>query len=159
MKRIALGLFLFFIFFSFFQIWRTRRNLNLAKEKFALGEELSQKRDYLNANLAFMEVLKRAPRAPFAPQARYRLATNYIGLTAYDQAIKEYERLARDYPQHPKAEDALFMVGMVWKNCIRNGPEARAAFERYLQFYPNGRLAGEVKMYLQEMKRKRVDSR
>jgi outer membrane protein assembly factor BamD (BamD/ComL family) len=69
-----------------------------------------------------------------------------------------FERVVNQYPNHPRAEAALFMDGRCQLSRARtysdqeadiqraaaNRPRAQEIFERYLQKYPNGRFAGDA---------------
>lgn len=129
-------------------------NIELAEKKFTSGDELTKKRDYLNANIAYIEGLKKDNKSKKVPAILYIMASNYIALTSYEQAIIEYDKLLKSFPDSERAEDALFMIGMVYKNCIGDKGKAINNFNEYLQKYPFGKMANEVKMYLKEYKNK-----
>ncbi|MEA3506648.1 MAG: tetratricopeptide repeat protein [Elusimicrobiota bacterium] len=125
----------------------------VAEKNYIRGEELSRQRNYLEANMAFLKALEINPDSQRAPYARFLLASNYVAMTAYSQAITEYRKLIEEFPGHEKAADAQFMIGMVYKNAIGDNEKALEAFEKYRQNYPRGKSSGEVQNYLKRMRR------
>ena len=115
------------------------------------GQQLTRQRDFLNANLNFKRTLELDPYSENAPYARFVMASNYVALTAYIQAIREYERLIVDFPGHKKAADSRFMIGIVYKSCIGDNVKALENFKEYLKNYPNGKSTAEVRMYVERL--------
>ena len=53
------------------------------------------------------------------------------------KAIELYQRVSESLPAHPKAPTALFMTGFVYENDLNDLVKAKAAYEAFLQKYPN----------------------
>ncbi len=56
---------------------------------------------------------------------------------SYNQALMLYARLSDRLPKHPKAPTALFMQGHIYENDLNDMDKAKAAYEQFLQRYPN----------------------
>lgn len=67
--------------------------------------------------------------------------------TSRDSAFVEYADL---YPDAPRAEEALFETALVWRDAGRID-EAQAIFEELLIRYPEGILAAEARLLLDEL--------
>ncbi len=53
------------------------------------------------------------------------------------KAIELYAKIANGLPTHKKAPTALFMVGFVQENDLKDLVSAKATYELFLQKYPN----------------------
>jgi tetratricopeptide (TPR) repeat protein len=81
-----------------------------------------------------------APKGSFSWERSYSLY-----LDQYDEALRLYRLLRRDYARSSFAQDALFNTGMVL--CEKGAfAEALDSFKSYLQQYPTGRhrMSAEV---------------
>ena len=62
----------------------------------------------------------------------------------YLDAVRTYGFLISQYPQHRLAADALYTVGEIYRVDLENAPEARQAFQKFLEKYPKSSKAAEV---------------
>ncbi len=124
----------------------------VAEKNYIRGEKLSRDKNYLEANMALLKALKLDPVSERAPYGRFLLASNYVAMTTYSQAIAEYRKLIEEFPGHENAANAQFMIGMVYKNAIGDKKKALEEFEKYRKNYPSGKSSGEVRMYLKRMR-------
>ncbi|MDO8970685.1 MAG: tetratricopeptide repeat protein [Saprospiraceae bacterium] len=53
------------------------------------------------------------------------------------KAIELYSKISNGMPQHKKAPTALFMIGYVQENDLKDLDAAKATYESFLQKYPN----------------------
>lgn len=53
------------------------------------------------------------------------------------KAVELYHKVAIGLPKHPKAPTALFMLAFVYENDMRDPFKAKAAYEAFLERYPN----------------------
>jgi tetratricopeptide (TPR) repeat protein len=58
-------------------------------------------------------------------------------IESFNQALMLYGRLSDRLPEHAKARTALFMQGHIYENDLNNLEKAKAAYELFLQRYPN----------------------
>lgn len=82
-----------------------------ASARLRIGVVLAGQKRYAEAAAAFQEVLDKHSRTAAAPQALYELAWLQVdsGKPAAE-ARPYFERLVRDFPDHPLATDALFRI-------------------------------------------------
>ena len=68
-----------------------------------------------------------------------------------EKAIEYYERLLREFPDSEHAQMALFMIGYVQSNELRDYNKAKIVYQEFLEKYPNSELAVSVKFELDNM--------
>jgi len=68
-----------------------------------------------------------------------------------EKAIELYAQVLANAPQHPKAATAQFMKGFIYANDLNQLDKAKAAYEVFLQKYPNDELAESAKMELENL--------
>lgn len=68
------------------------------------------------------------------------------------EAIHIYNQLLKEYPQSPLADDALYQIGLLRRDPLKENEKARRAFETLLERYPNGDMAEKAKEQLAEGK-------
>lgn len=69
------------------------------------------------------------------------------------KAIDTFKRIVIDYPHADKAEEAQYRVGRVYYRFLKEYKSAEAELERYLNMYPKGNYAGDVKGMLRRIRR------
>jgi len=67
------------------------------------------------------------------------------------KAIELYASILANAPQHPKAATAQFMTGFIYANDLNELDKAKAAYETFLQKYPNDELAESAKMEIENL--------
>jgi N-acetylmuramoyl-L-alanine amidase len=65
-------------------------------------------------------------------------------------AIGEYKFLRREYPGSRDRFDALFTIGQIYQDDLKDLAQAKLAFEEFLHRYPHHRLADEARKALSE---------
>ena len=70
-------------------------------------------------------------------------------IEAPQQAIELYSKITEKMPEHPKAPTAFFMIGFVYANDLKDLEKGKAAYELFLEKFPNDDMAesarGELK--------------
>ncbi len=66
-------------------------------------------------------------------------------------AVEEYRFLRKEYPGSKYRFEALFTIGEIYKDDLKDPEEARTAFEDFLHRYPRNRLADEARAAVKEM--------
>jgi peptidoglycan lytic transglycosylase len=108
---------------------------------FVVGNALRKERQHRKAAAALAPMVAACKGSELRPQAMYVLG--YSQSVCAEDAVRTYEALARDYPDHPFADDALFFAAELE---LRGGRRA-AALERLEQVatrYPTGNFAAEA---------------
>lgn len=70
-----------------------------------------EQENYVLAENRFLTFLLQHPDHPLAPNAQYWLGENYYVQKKYEQAIKEFEKVAEKYPKSEKVQAALLKLG------------------------------------------------
>lgn len=67
------------------------------------------------------------------------------------KSVSLYKQIFNEYPNSEKAESSLFMASFILANDIRDYESAKKSYELYLEKYPNGNLAKDAKIELQNL--------
>ncbi len=65
-------------------------------------------------------------------------------------AIGQYKFLRREYPGSRDRVDALFTMGQIYQDDLKDPSQAKLVFEEFLHRYPHNHLAGEARKALSE---------
>lgn len=84
------------------------------------------------------------------PIVLYNLGTSYYNNAKFDDALKFYQKAVEIQKD---STDALYQLGLTYLNLQRN-EEAIAAFEAYLKVDPDSPRAGQVKSFLEFLRKK-----
>jgi tetratricopeptide (TPR) repeat protein len=80
----------------------------------------------------------------------FNIGTNYYGLSKFEEALKYYQRSVELQPDNT---DALYQLGLAYLNLQKN-TEAIASFERFLKFDADSPKAGQVRGFLDFLRKK-----
>ena len=69
-----------------------------------------QHQQFLQARNSLHQLIDRYPQSPQAPQAHYLAAYSYFVEGHTDIAITTFKKVAKKFPEHPVATDALFFI-------------------------------------------------
>ena len=69
---------------------------------------------------------------------------------ALRSAIGQYKFLRREYPGSRDRVDALFTMGQIYQDDLKDQAQARQVFEEFLHRYPHHHLASEARKALAE---------
>jgi len=72
----------------------------------------------------------------------------------FDNPIKTIaiiDRLVAEYPDYEKTPTALFVKGFIYETRFENIEQARAAYEKYLELYPDGDLAADCRASIENL--------
>ena len=71
-------------------------------------------------------------------QQLYDQAQAYSEKGNSNDAVKIYERILKLYPQSPNSYRALFLMGLVYAQDLKDDKKANTIFQKFLENYPNG---------------------
>jgi soluble lytic murein transglycosylase len=106
------------------------------RARLALGRALRKERQYPRAVEALAPALAACPGAPGRALALHALASS-AAVAAPGEAVERYRQLAREFPETPVADDALFFAADLLARSGRVA-EARAALADLVERYPRG---------------------
>ncbi|MBN1207976.1 MAG: transglycosylase SLT domain-containing protein [Myxococcaceae bacterium] len=106
------------------------------------GKALRKERQHRRAIQVLTPVVQQCQSPEVRPQALYLLGYSQSVMDP-DDAITTYDTLARDYPEHGYADDALFFEAWILQRRERMD-EALARYEEAAQRYPAGNFSSEA---------------
>lgn len=66
----------------------------------------------------------------------------------FDSALVIYDVILKKYPDHPKNDRALFLLGFIEKEFLGNEEKARLHFSNLMARYPKSELVKDAKFLL-----------
>lgn len=63
---------------------------------------------------------------------------------AYKEAITKYEEFIEKYEKGYEVEDAMYRIGLIYKEKLNDEEKAKKVFEDFLEKYPGSEIAGDV---------------
>lgn len=130
------------------------------KYLFEHGTEALNERRWFTAREFLRTLWDSYPQSTYRADAKLGIADSFLGEGTIEStlmAINEYRDFLSYYPGHERAHYAQYKLGMAHYNQMRNPyrdqtetRQAIAEFSAYLQRYPNGALADEVRTKLRE---------
>jgi len=148
---------------------RTRHNDAWARAQFAKAERTREalngrpasertRREYQRAIDAYRRVYFGSPASSKADPSVVATAELMVemGRRFNDNkilrgAVEEYRFLRKEYPGSKYRFEALFTIGEIYKDDLKDSEEARKAFEDFLHRYPRNRLAEDARAATKEM--------
>ncbi len=115
----------------------------------ALG--LFRKGDFVGAQNAFVELLKRYPTSAYAPSAFFWLGNAQYATREYQVAIQNFRNLLTQAPDHLRAPEAVLSIA----NCqveLKDTKAARKTLEDLIKAYPQSEAAAAAKQRLPRLK-------
>ncbi len=121
--------------------------------------EQRTRKDYLHVANAYREVYYLCPASSKADASIVAVAETLAemgrqfqpGEKAERSAIRQYEFLRHQYPGSKYRFQALFTIGQIYKQDLRDNDSARATFEEFLRRYPRNSLAPQAKQALADL--------
>lgn len=105
---------------------------------------------YSRASQAFRVFIQRYPTSPLAGNAQYWAAeANYV-IRNFGLALKEFDRVVKEYPESPKVADALLKIGYSYYE-IGTWEKARQALTDVVTRFPNTTVAKLAQIRLTKM--------
>lgn len=96
----------------------------------------------------FTAFLERFPQHEQAPKALKQLAMIAQQQGDMRAAITHYERLLREYPGSDQADEAQFMIAFIYEEYLQDLDQARLAYQRVIDNYPDSELAASARRLL-----------
>ena len=104
---------------------------------------------YLDAVQMFTDLAGQFPDHPLVSNCYYWIGEAQFQLGGYQEAVEALNRVLQ-YAQSPKKDDALLMLGKSYAR-IKRTEEARQAFTRLIQEYPDSEYVGKAEALLRRM--------
>jgi len=118
---------------------------------FVVGNALRKERQHRKAIAALAPMVERCTASELRPQAMYVLGYSQ-SIVAGPDAVRTYDALAGEYPEHPFADDALFFAAELDLRAGRSSA-AMERLERVASSYAGGNFAPEALFRLASLRR------
>lgn len=99
------------------------------------------------------------PLSDFAPDAYFTLAGLYQSIEGdsiqiienYRKALGYYQQLIDNFPNHPRAPEAVFMCGFICAEYLKDYNQASIFYKKFLKAYPDHELVTSVQAELDNL--------
>lgn len=118
---------------------------------YASAYELFKEEKFDKARDAFQSFLKQYPDTEYSDNAQFWIAECYYFEKKYENAIVEYEKVAKNYPEGDKVPYALYKQGIALLN-LGDKTSAKLILQRVIKDYPNTNQARLAKAKLMTIK-------
>jgi N-acetylmuramoyl-L-alanine amidase len=115
------------------------------------------RRDYQHVIAAYRRVYYESPASSKADPSVVAVAElltemgrRFDDNKALHSAIGQYKFLRREYPGSRDRFDALFAIGQIYQDDLKDSAQAKLAFEEFLHRYPHHHLADDARKALAE---------
>jgi tetratricopeptide (TPR) repeat protein len=88
------------------------------------------------------------PKSEYGDDVCLALGQIYIAQNQYSQAVWEYRKLLRLYPQSEHNYKAQFMLGYIYSEYMKNFEKAKTAYRKVIEQYPQSDLADDAEFML-----------
>jgi len=78
----------------------------------------------------------------------YAQALDFQEKQQWEDVAKTYEKLVKEYPESPKADEHMYNLGMVYANNVKNYEKAITTWKKLLDDYPKSRLVVNTKFMI-----------
>ncbi len=109
---------------------------------YVVGSALRKERQHRRAVAALVPMVQACTASELRPQAMFALGYSQ-SIVAKDDAVRTYETLAHDFPDHPFADDALFIAAEIDLRLGNTSP-ALQRLETVASRYADGNFASEA---------------
>lgn len=98
---------------------------------------------------AYVDYADQNPQDSLSPIYLSRAADIYKEMDGLSlKSVNTYNRIIHEYPDHPQAARAVFMIGYVFDEKLKDKNRAAKSYEHFLATYPNHPLAGDAQNLL-----------
>jgi tol-pal system protein YbgF len=115
------------------------------------GLDLLKGGDTLKAREILTKFVDKYPNHELAANAHYWIGETYYTEKSYDQAILEFEKVVKNYPDKGKVPAAMLKQAMAFK-AIGDGKSGKYVLNKLMENYPHSPEAATAKAKIKEMK-------
>lgn len=114
---------------------------------------------YKKAADYYLKVVNEFPDLPEAGKCSMEAGKLYQSLLVHNvskeeslkKAVSLYQSVVNKYSSLPDAEPALFMIGFIQANELKQIDSAKTSYQTFLQKYPNSKFVNSVKLELNNL--------
>jgi TolA-binding protein len=145
----------FLLFLSFALVMTSGCSKESTDEELLKSATLHQSNgEFDDAVSDFQTLIQKHPKSDKVPEALYAMGAIFLNSKKeYVKAESVYTRLVMDFPEHPTAEGAAYQRARIFVEHLNKSDSAIAAYELFLQRYPNSIPASSARSELTELKK------
>ncbi|MBU4484991.1 N-acetylmuramoyl-L-alanine amidase, partial [bacterium] len=120
-------------------------------------EKKQQRANWESCITRFDEIYKKHPKSLRAADSLYTKGKMYEQLHEYSKnkndlmtALTRYNSFVKEYPDHRLADDALYQIGTIRIDKLKQKDKGAKALNVILEKYPNGDMADDARVALEE---------
>jgi len=103
----------------------------------------------------FQLLIQKHPKSSKVPEALFAMGVIYLNSKKeYVKAESVYTKLVMDFPDHPTAQGAAYQRARIFVEHLHKPDSAIAAYELFLQRYPNSLPSSSAMSELADLKKK-----
>ena len=103
----------------------------------------------------FQMLIQKNPKSDKVPEALFAMGAIYLNKKKdYVKAESVYTKLVMDFPEHPTAQGAAYQRARIFTEHLHKPDSAMAAYELFLQRYPNSMPVSSARSELTDLKKK-----
>lgn len=122
----------------------------IAKTIFETGKQNFRKRNYVQANRAFKQIIDRFGYTPFVVESYFLMAEGYFQSDELEECTSTIETMVELFPNHELTGFALIRLGRIYEKQNRN-EEAVDIYRTVLRSFPQRDVASQAKSSLRGM--------
>ncbi|MDZ4667205.1 MAG: tetratricopeptide repeat protein [bacterium] len=100
---------------------------------------------------AYVDFALTYPDDEQTPEFMFKAAQRSIVLQQDNEAVDLLLQITSKYPKSNYVEDATFLMAYTYENNLQDLVRAKAAYEEFLKKFPNGELAQDAKISLDNL--------
>ena len=112
-----------------------------------VAESLEAQKEWVRAATAYRSLLERFPKTAWGADVLWHSVACWQQANKMDEAAKDLERAARDFPKDPRNEAAWYQLG-VYCGQLDRTDQMVAAFDKLQTLYPKSPNAAEARYWL-----------
>jgi TolA-binding protein len=110
--------------------------------------------EFDDAILDFQMLVQKYPKSEMVPEALFAMGAIYLNSKKeYVKAESVYTKLVMEFPRHPTAQNAAYQRARIFMEHLHKPDSAIAAYELFLERYPDAISAASAKSELEELKK------
>jgi outer membrane protein assembly factor BamD (BamD/ComL family) len=81
----------------------------------------------------------------------YKLSQEQYGNEEYEKSIKTFKKLVDSYPNGKRHAEAIFMLGFINANDLKDYEAAEKHYKKFLEIYPNHELSDDAQYEIETL--------
>lgn len=91
------------------------------------------------------------PNDSLTPNYLYLSGQLSKSINLFGEAIRMFETLIKEHPEFNDVSKAQFLIGMIYENNIQDTLKAKAAYQEFIEKYPQDELVDDAQFLIQNL--------